>query len=125
MEKIKLWLQSEQGKDIMTIIIIILVGTGSFGLGRLSKNAPNSGLKIEYRDQGATGISATESIKYTPQLKQTNTNISGKNYFASSKGKKYYSLNCSAGKSIKQENRVYFDTSEAAEQAGYSLSTSC
>ena len=125
MEKIKYFIVSQKGKDIMTVIIVILVGIGSFGLGRLSKNAPNSGLKIEYRDQGASGISATESTQYVPQLKENNINTSGKNFFASNRGKKYYSLGCSAGKTIKQENRVYFDTALEAEQAGYTLSTSC
>lgn len=125
MEKIKLFIESEEGKDILTVIIVILVGLGSFGLGRLSKNAPNSGLKIEYRDQGANGISTAKSTQYVPQLKPNNTNIPGKNFFASSKGTKYYSLGCSAGKTIKQDNRVYFDTALEAEKAGYTLSTSC
>jgi hypothetical protein len=46
-------------------------------------------------------------------------------YFASSRGKKYYSINCSAGKTIKVENRIYFATSAEAEGAGYELSGSC
>ena len=125
MEKIKLFIESQQGKDILTVIIVILVGLGSFGLGRLSKNAQNSGLKIEYRDQSGNAIGATENTQYTPQLKPTNTNISGKNFFASSRGTKYYSLGCSAGKTIKEENRIYFDTSLKAEGAGYALSTAC
>ena len=44
-------------------------------------------------------------------------------YFASSKGKKYYPVGCSAGASIK--NKIYFKTSGEAEVKGYSLSKSC
>ena len=124
MEKIKLFLESGQGKDIMTVFIVILVGLGSFGLGRLSKNNPNEGLKIEYRDQGASGVLATESSQYVPQLKPDNT-TTDKAFFASSRGTKYYPLGCSAGQNIKQENRIYFNTAEEAEKAGYSLSSSC
>mgnify|MGYP001583426826 FL=1 len=47
------------------------------------------------------------------------------NYFASSRGTKYYSLGCSAGKTIKEENRIYFATSTEAQGAGYELSSSC
>jgi len=125
MEKIKLFIQSEKGKDIMTVIIVILVGLGSFGLGRLSKNSPNEGLKIEYRDQGGNAIKAVNQAEFTPQIHEIDTAINGKNFFASNRGTKYYSLGCSAGKTIKQENRIYFDTKEEAEKAGYTLSTSC
>ena len=122
---VKLWLQSEQGKDIMTVIIVIMVGLGSFGLGRLSKNAPNPGLKIEYRDQSGNAIGSVDTPQYKPQLNTASANTSGKNFFGSSRGTKYYSLGCSAGQNIKQENRVYFDTALEAEKAGYTLSTSC
>lgn len=125
MEKIKLFIESDRGKDILTVIIVILVGLGSFGLGRLSKNNPAGGLKIEYRDQGASGITTTEFNQNTPLIKKESIDTTGKNFFASSRGTKYYPLGCSAGKTIKQENRVYFDTALEAEKAGYTLSTSC
>jgi len=118
MEKIKRFIESEQGKDILVVIIVVLVGLASFELGRLSKNVDNSGLKIEHSgedpnqglDQAANAISAVNQ---------------NKNFFASSKGAKYYSIGCSAGKTIKQENRVYFASAEEAEGAGYELSSSC
>ena len=41
-EKIKQFWVSEKGKDLLIVIIVILVGLGSFELGRLSKenNSP-------------------------------------------------------------------------------------
>lgn len=126
MEKIKSiiinWIESEKGKDILTVVIVVLVGLGSFELGRLSKEDGNSGIKIEYPNQDASVVSTT---KNTEIVKIQTSNSNGKNFFASSKGSKYYSLGCSAGKIIKQENRVYFVTGEEAQKAGYKLSDSC
>jgi small subunit ribosomal protein S1 len=40
-------------------------------------------------------------------------------WVASKSGKKYYSIDSSQGKKIKEENRVYFKTEEEAKKAGY------
>lgn len=132
MEKIKQFIDSEKGKDILIVIIVILVGLGSFQLGRLSKENGSEGIKIDYTgvnqdkntNQATNVISAISGIG---SLESTNptSQKTDKNYFASNRGSKYYSLSCSAGKTIKQENRVYFTTGEEAEQAGYTLSSSC
>jgi len=127
MEKIKQFfnetIQSERGKDILIVIIVILVGLGSFELGRLSKENSSSGLKIQYSDQAGNVISAAENTEIPQTIK--NSNPTGKIFFASNKGSKYYTISCSAGKTIKQENRVYFATGEEAEASGYILSSSC
>ena len=145
MEKIKQFIsetiQSEKGKDILTIIIIILVGLGCFELGRLSVENSPSDTKISPPDssqtttdttnQTANVISATKSTNNTFSTKIQNSNPAGlpaqtgKNFFASSRGKKYYPIDCSAGKNIKQENRIYFTTGEEADKAGYTLSSAC
>ena len=130
MEKIKLmitnWVESEKGKDILIVIIVILVGLGSFELGRLSNERTTSGVKIEYPDQNS-GPDNTQGASAAPSQNQDSLAVqtTGKSFFASSKGSKYYTIGCSAGKTIKQENRVYFATGEEAEAAGYTLSGSC
>ncbi len=128
MEKIKQFLESDKGKDILTVIIIILVGLGSFELGRLSKDGQNAGIRIEYEDQGAAvveslqgGFLSNTSGIYAAEAGESMT----KKFFASSRGSKYYSLGCSGGKTIKEENRIYFATGAEAEKAGYELSSSC
>lgn len=122
MEKIKRFIESEAGKDILIIFIVILVGLGSFELGRLSKQG-SGGIKIEYPAgqayQPANASSAPLNI-LPPTI-----NTDNKGFFASNRGKKYYTTGCEAGKSIVKENRVYFDTSAQAEQAGYARSSSC
>ncbi len=122
MQKIKEFIESEKGKDILIVIIVILVGLSSFELGRLSKGSDSSGIKIEYPNQiGNQPASAILSQNYL----SANTKTSRKSFFASSKGNKYYSIGCSAGKTIRQENRVYFATGEEAQKAGYEPSSSC
>ncbi|MES2315367.1 MAG: hypothetical protein V4486_01375 [Patescibacteria group bacterium] len=130
MQKIKQFLGSETGKDVLVILIVILVGLGSFELGRLSKGADSGGLKVEYpggqdnirqaQKEAPGTVLGLETSKAT-----TSPNSSGKAFFASSRGSKYYPLGCAGGKSIKQENRVYFASAEAAQTAGYQLSSTC
>ena len=128
MEKIKYFISSEQGKDILTILIIILVGFGSFGLGRLSKNNPKETFKLENSDISANVLKSIESPKlsnFKPNISQKNEVSINKNFFASSRGKKYYPVGCSAGNSLSEANKIWFSTGEEAQQAGYELSKSC
>lgn len=124
MEKIKLFLASEKGKDVLTVIIVILVGLFSFQLGRLSKENNENQIKIEYPNQTASAIIGYEE-KQTKEIKSVVSSAVQKNFFASNRGEKYYSVGCSAGKTIKEENRIYFNTEEEAERAGYTKSTNC
>lgn len=125
MEKIKYFLESDKGKDLLTIIILVLVGLGSFALGRLSKSSKPS-LKIDFKGsqlEESTPISSKNqggSITSTKSSSKTSGN-----YFASIRGSKYYTVSCSAGKTIKAENRVYFASATEAQEAGYELSSSC
>ena len=122
--RVKQFFESEGGKDLLIILIVILVGLISFELGRLSKNSPNEGIKVEYpnQDQGADATLSINSQNQSPTFSGINNS---KSFFASSRGQKYYPLGCSAGKSIKEINRIYFTTREEAEKAGYELSSSC
>src|ERR1700686_4827220 len=105
MEKIKQFIESEKGKDVLIVLIVILVGLGSFELGRLSKGGNSSGIKIlpaqtgEYPNtnvtQSANVISATNNVSKTV-LDTNSVSSTGKSFFASSKGNKYYSIGCTA-----------------------------
>ena len=123
MGKIKFFLESKKGQDILVIIIVILVGIASFELGRLSKESNDNGLKIDYKGQEANIIDSYNTQNNNIEGNIGNPKTDG--YFASSKGKKFYSVSCSAGKTIKQENRIYFSSSTDAINAGYELSSAC
>ena len=139
MEKIKSFIDdkilSEKGKDILIILIVLLVGLGSFMLGRLSNKAQNGQFKVENSSNQANALNGLENAqnsqnelniaqKSTSNTDINNSNKSG-NFFASSRGKKYYPIGCSAGNTIKESNKIYFATREETQNAGYELSSSC
>ena len=129
-EKIKGFIQSDQGKDVLVILIVILVGLGSFELGRLSKDNDSIGLNNNQYQTGSVlavpdtnmGDSGYSNSNASESISATN---SSENYFASKTGKKYYPVGCAAGKTIKDINKVWFTTSAAAEKAGYAPSSAC
>ncbi len=138
MEKIKSFLKSEKGKDVLVVIIVILTGLGSFELGRLSVENSSEGVKIEPQGQNSGQDDNTTQPQDSTQTSMNSTDVvpldsggptsvssAGKTFFASSKGSKYYSTSCSAGKTIKPENKVWFTTGKEAEAAGYTLSSAC
>lgn len=136
MEKIKRiitnGIDSNKGKDISTVFIIILVGLGSFGLGRLSNSSQHTDITVEYTNPpplntSSNAISALKSVQ-SPKIEQNTPKPKKAQfgaYFASNRGSKYYSIGCSGGKTLKEENKIYFQTKEEAEKAGYEISSSC
>ena len=131
MEKIKQFVETEQGKGILSILVIILVALGSFGLGRLSRDQVGPGIAVqEYNLANVINAVENTTTNNTKQniIKPTETTKSisaGKSFFASSRGSKYYSIGCSGGKTLKEENKVWFSTKQEAENAGYELSSTC
>lgn len=68
-----------------------------------------------------TNIDVNNDQKYQNIAKNNNKNAT----VASKNGKKYYFLHCSGTKSIKEENKVYFDNQTHAEKAGYTIASGC
>ena len=135
MEKIKHFLSSQKGKNILTVLILILVGLGSFSLGRMSKGSYEAKLSPQYSSEMAQKAVSEVNSANTGQTSQKGVSgvsassgasvPAGKNFFASSRGTKYYPVGCPAGQNLKPDNRVYFTTGEEAQKAGYTLSSSC
>ncbi len=133
-QKIKGFMDSEEGRIIAFILIVILTGTSSFLLGRMSnslKNKDNTCVNIENSNNNITTQSNNIKSIYDKSLGKANaldsisvSNQSG-SYVASKRGKRFYPVDCSAASSIVLKNRVYFSTSEEAIQKGYSASPSC
>lgn len=125
--KIKYLSNTKRGRDILSILVLICMSTGSFMLGRESKlyNTNTNIAIVGALDQkqgpevafptGSLNKSATPSAEIYEKG----------NYLASKRGKKYYPVDCPAANNIKVENRLYFKTATEAESKGYSLSSSC
>lgn len=131
-EKVK-ELASEYSRELYIGAIVILVGIGSFGLGRLSSILPqkepititkwgnpleegkmppesqNGAVKGESEALGSAAIDPITQGKYV----------------ASRKGTSYHFPWCPGAKQIKEENKIYFDTKEAAQKAGYRPAANC
>ena len=120
--KIKFW-EGEKFKDILIILVIVITGISSFGLGRLSASKTNrSPVEIKYPSD-YVNISTSQASAINSQ--KTEEGKAEGEFVASKRGKKYYPTNCSAAKNIKGENRINFESSQKAEEAGYTASSSC
>lgn len=98
-------------KEYLIIIIIILVGLASFGLGRMSalENAGEEN-KVEF---------------IVPELSKIDMSFKDLSYVASINGTKYYPRGCKAVNRIRAENRIYFKSGSDAQKSGYGYTSSC
>lgn len=121
-EQIKRLLQDD---TLFYSFLLLAVGIVSFGLGRLSSVAPVT--------ENATNIILTET---TPALR-TNTAAQSPSQYsqysqteptelvASKNGTKYHYLWCPGAKQMKEENKIFFTSIEAARAAGYAPAANC
>ena len=102
-----------ENKDFMIAALILLVGFGSFGLGRLSKiEEGRMPVRIEYPNTQA-GAVANISV------------VTDKKFVASKNSTKYHHPWCSGAQRIKEENKVWFSSKKEAEKAGYTPAGNC
>ena len=96
--------------DLIIVIIIILVTFTSFGLYKLAELRGNKTLiTIEKKTEiGEGGILNTEKL-----------------FVASKNGTKYYYPWCSGVSRIKEENKVWFSSSDEAKKAGFEPAANC
>jgi len=93
-----------------TILIVLLVALGSFGLGRLSV---------------LESVKAPVSITQAPtEANPRGMNIGGL-VVASRSGSAYYFPWCTAADKILLQNRIWFTSEEKARQAGYAPAKNC
>ncbi len=124
-EKFKYLLLNDQ---LFYGFVVILVGIGSFVLGRAS--LPETELNkpviqvIEPINLTASSIIGSSTLANSQSQIKT-TNDSGKQFLASKNGTRYYLSTCSGAKRIKTENIIYFSTREAAESAGFTKAINC
>ncbi len=108
-DKIKRIINLIERQDIFFACLILLVGLGSFGLGRLSIIEGNkTPLKIDYLEFQQANLGA----------------VSGK-YVASKSGTKYHLPWCSGAQRISKKNKIWFNTKEEAESKGYTPANNC
>jgi len=105
-------------------LIVVLVGVGAFGLGRLSSmGEATEALRVVYPDgELAKPLASTAAVAAAaPAPVKAGEGA----YVASKNGSKYYLTTCSSANRIKQENRVYFVSIDDARAAGYEPAANC
>ena len=132
--KIKSFFNSDTGRDVLTVSIIVLVGISSFFFGMLAERERSGSAPVifsenlaPYKLENASDTvpalvkeSVTDPVPQ-PQT-ETPTAQTGK-YMASKNGTRYYPEGCP--NRIKEENKVFFNTEAEAQAAGYTLATAC
>jgi len=101
---------------LVSISFSLLILITFLGFKIMQAENLNQNLKINYIKK--------QSLNSYEVLNATGHNLSEKFFiYASRRGKKYYFYNCKS--SIKEENRIYFQTEQDAKDSGYILSQSC
>lgn len=131
---------SKAPEGLLTVLFVLLASSASYGLGILSGQdmaKEKGGVEIQQVTgngdmAGAAALApiskVSDSKKYAPVKKQEKTGTAtaqtGK-YVASKNGTKYYLPSCGSANRIKEENKIYFNTKEEAEAAGFTPSSTC
>jgi competence protein ComEC len=107
--------------DWFIVATVILVALVSFGIGRLT--APKSE-PIQIKNLEKASIEQLQIPAEQETGTETKTDYQGK-VVASSKSDKYHLPECPGAKQISEQNKVWFDSIEAAEKAGYKPAGNC
>ena len=123
---------------VFVSILLVLVGFGSFILGQQSVTRlenvgtskvsllANSAVIVDVPqvDEKVT-VSQPQVISDTKPSELTSKPISTTKYVASKSGTKYHFLTCPGAKQIKEDNKIYFNSTAEAESAGYTPASNC
>jgi hypothetical protein len=124
--KIKGYFPESQSRELLTALIIVLVASASFGLGRLSvAEGEHEPVRIEYaQEQAGTVINATKAAsdqKGNTAIVETQSGA----VVASKNSDKYHYPWCAGAAKISEANKIFFNSKEEAEAAGYKPASNC
>ena len=109
--------------DKLTVpLLIILASIAGFGAVRLWLIWPAKSPVAVEENAGLAGIG--ETVKTATSVNAENQKLQGK-YVASKNGKSYHFPWCSGARSIKEENKIWFNSKEEAGKAGYAPAGNC
>ena len=110
------------GSDIFIVMTVILVALISFGIGRLTapKTEP---ILIKNLEQGSVEDLNIEQSVSAPT--DVGTTVDKDKVVGSKNSDKYHLPECPGAKQINEQNKIWFDSIEAAEKAGYKPAGNC
>ena len=117
--KIKSWIEIHGGTERLFIaVVVVLVGVTSFGLGRVSiVDMPQEEVVP------VTSLAEREEV-YPQEIEESKPSHIG-NYVGSKNSDKYHLPWCGGAQRISTENKVWFESKEEAEAAGYTPAGNC
>lgn len=101
---------------LFVAIALVLVGTASFGLGRLSQKESITPYIELSQNVASVGVATPEN---------PDANLPTGAVVASKKGSKYHYPWCSGARTIAPENKITFASIEEARAAGYTPAANC
>ncbi|KKS30456.1 MAG: Endonuclease I [Parcubacteria group bacterium GW2011_GWC2_42_11] len=110
---------SRKTREYSIILVLLLLGGISFGLGRLSATKPVS---VPVTLCASETVSTIEASAISAPLTSSHKTSQ---YVGSKNGTVYHLPWCGGARRIREENKVWFATKEEAEQAGYRPATNC
>ncbi|TSC66939.1 MAG: Extracellular nuclease [Parcubacteria group bacterium Gr01-1014_72] len=116
-----------KSREALTVATIILVGFGSFGLGRLSKITEGQG-ELRILGEGENGEVSPKSLN-PPESEQGLTaaaaSAAGGLLVGSKTGRKYHYPWCAGAQQISEKNKVWFASIDEARASGYAPAANC
>ncbi|MEX0917025.1 MAG: hypothetical protein WDZ90_00655 [Candidatus Paceibacterota bacterium] len=108
-------------RDLALILLLLLTGFLSFGLGRLSVlSEVREPIRIEYGGQEATAtLSSDASDDGTAEARSEGE------FVGSTGGTKYHFPWCGGAQRIKEENKIFFTSKDDARKRGYTPAANC
>ena len=120
-------ISNKLNNDKFAIVLIILVGFGGFGLGRLSVSEEQKfPIKIENIKTDNIFANTLTGVKNIEQSREVGGTVNeGGQVVASKNGTKYHYPWCSGANRISEANKIYFASIEDAKEAGYTPASNC
>ena len=113
-----------RARDGFIVLVIILSTLGAFALGRLS-TMKEGALRIEQRAALGQVLSGEEDVREASTAEPFPIPSDAGSVVASKTGAKYHFPWCAGARSIKEENKIWFDAVEQARVAGFTPAGNC
>jgi hypothetical protein len=115
--------------ELFLAVLILLVAVVSFGLGRMSivagpLNSDGQTAKVRLTTAPTSNQQTPALSPSAPVEESVDVSVSG-NYVASKNGARYHLPWCPGAQQMNEENKIWFDTKEEAEVAGYTPAANC
>jgi hypothetical protein len=120
-------------EDVFIVVSIILIGLAGFGLGKLSALEKGRDLvqikPANFTSNNLTPVKTSAVATVSPVPLSAAAMVSSENakglLVASKSGTKYHFPWCSGASQITEKNKIWFDSYEEAQKAGYTAASNC